>query len=703
MKPTITISALAFAAAAAVAAPPYHLTDMGDQIEALFPGNEFISSQCRGLNNNGDAVGEIHLDNGSQQSFIFTFEHGLVVLPRVPGGLVGTRAMDLTDRDANGEIIIVGGSVHGMHDYPEHAAIWRFSAVSGEILEARNAGNLPGSDEAVLVAVSNAGIAVGYDGENGPSVPVKYDIHADVLETLDFPTRPADINAAGQIVGGRYLGDLAGNTTEIPVPADCTSLTLTGINENGWLVGRAGRPYSDGAGRLLASWGRFTDAGWHVPNPGSPWDTGFRMNTAGDITVGYGAGWMGGYYDGSTGDEFALTQTLGPEIAGQYEISYAYGINDNQQVAASARHAVLLTPIGRMIIPGDVNGDVSVDLDDHCAWLDNPIDLNGDGAADGADELWLIERLFVFGFEVLDCNSNGVGDHCDILSFASGDCNSNGVPDECEPDCNGDGVPDSCEPDCNGNGVPDPCDIDAGVSDDCNSNGIPDECDTGRHVEAVNAFGDPVPMYAGASFTDQIIVFDQGTIGDVDFRLELDYRIGYLGVTLEHNGVLVTLIDRPGYPNGSSLGNGQLGYDIVLDDQGSGGAIEQQGSFGSPFGAIVSPPAYTPNEPLAVFNGMPVDGDWAVTVWTTESASPVLARSWNMWGLSIEISPEDVSSGCGCVADVAAPFGILDLADVQFFITGFITQDPIADLDGSGVFDLADVQAFIGAFTTGCT
>jgi outer membrane protein assembly factor BamB len=54
-------------------------------------------------------------------------------------------------------------------------------------------------------------------------------------------------------------------------------------------------------------------------------------------------------------------------------------------------------------------------------------------------------------------------------------------------------------------------------------------------------------------------------------------------------------------------------------------------------------------------------------------------------------------------ADLAAPFGVLDLADVQTFIAGFTAQEPIADLDPpAGVWDLADVQAFVSGFNAGC-
>ncbi|USN98053.1 MAG: PQQ-dependent sugar dehydrogenase [Phycisphaeraceae bacterium] len=59
---------------------------------------------------------------------------------------------------------------------------------------------------------------------------------------------------------------------------------------------------------------------------------------------------------------------------------------------------------------------------------------------------------------------------------------------------------------------------------------------------------------------------------------------------------------------------------------------------------------------------------------------------------------------CGCnAADIAEPYGVLDLQDVQSFIAGFLAQDPVADIAPPfGVFDLADLQAFVSAFLGGC-
>ena len=57
--------------------------------------------------------------------------------------------------------------------------------------------------------------------------------------------------------------------------------------------------------------------------------------------------------------------------------------------------------------------------------------------------------------------------------------------------------------------------------------------------------------------------------------------------------------------------------------------------------------------------------------------------------------------GCNA-ADLAEPFGVLDLADIGAFTAGFLSQNPIADLDPDGVFDLGDIGVFVGAFLTPC-
>jgi hypothetical protein len=65
------------------------------------------------------------------------------------------------------------------------------------------------------------------------------------------------------------------------------------------------------------------------------------------------------------------------------------------------------------------------------------------------------------------------------------------------------------------------------------------------------------------------------------------------------------------------------------------------------------------------------------------------------WGGAAAILP------CNA-ADLAPPFGILDLGDIVAFVTAFTAQDPLADLVPDGIYDLADIVAFVTAFNTGC-
>jgi len=60
------------------------------------------------------------------------------------------------------------------------------------------------------------------------------------------------------------------------------------------------------------------------------------------------------------------------------------------------------------------------------------------------------------------------------------------------------------------------------------------------------------------------------------------------------------------------------------------------------------------------------------------------------------------TSGCSD-ADLVRPFGVIDLSDINAFLNGFMSENPIADLaEEFGVFDLNDISAFIDAFNAGC-
>ena len=72
-----------------------------------------------------------------------------------------------------------------------------------------------------------------------------------------------------------------------------------------------------------------------------------------------------------------------------------------------------------------------------------------------------------------------------------------------------------------------------------------------------------------------------------------------------------------------------------------------------------------------------------------------------MGGFFAATCEADALPGCN-VADVAVPYGILDLSDINIFAGSFLANTPLGDIDGNGIFDLTDINLFIGAFTSGC-
>lgn len=96
------------------------------------------------------------------------------------------------------------------------------------------------------------------------------------------------------------------------------------------------------------------------------------------------------------------------------------------------------------------------------------------------------------------------------------------------------------------------------------------------------------------------------------------------------------------------------------------------------------------NTLLAMMNMDKTDGPGGANAPTVTQAD---LDAWNA---------EFGAAGCS-IADLAEPFGILDLADINAFVSGFVTNSPIADLaEPFGILDLADINAFISGFVGGC-
>ncbi|MEM1185972.1 MAG: endonuclease [Planctomycetota bacterium] len=62
-----------------------------------------------------------------------------------------------------------------------------------------------------------------------------------------------------------------------------------------------------------------------------------------------------------------------------------------------------------------------------------------------------------------------------------------------------------------------------------------------------------------------------------------------------------------------------------------------------------------------------------------------------------------IASAGPCVADIAPPFGVLDLTDIDTFVAAFVASDLTADIAAPfGVLDVSDIDAFIVSFLSGC-
>ncbi len=130
-------------------------------------------------------------------------------------------------------------------------------------------------------------------------------------------------------------------------------------------------------------------------------------------------------------------------------------------------------------------------------------------------------------------------------------------------------------------------------------------------------------------FTHTIISDSPGTIQDLDVVLGLTHSwVGQLTVKLRHDdtGTEVVLLDNPGSPALGSKGCDKDDYNIILDDEGTGGAIHDLCGED-----MSSPPNYTPNEALSAFDGELIAGSWTLTI---VDFTPGNTGMLNVWGIT---------------------------------------------------------------------
>jgi subtilisin-like proprotein convertase family protein len=152
-----------------------------------------------------------------------------------------------------------------------------------------------------------------------------------------------------------------------------------------------------------------------------------------------------------------------------------------------------------------------------------------------------------------------------------------------------------------------------------------------------------------------------GQISDVSVTLNLSGGWnGDLYAYLVHDTGFAVLLNRVGRSSGSSVGYGDAGMSVVLNDAGANGNIHWYGGGGAPSGGYapdgrnISPlssgalfSSTSPTALLSSFGGLNVNGNWTLFIADVSVGDQTAVTSW---GLEIAAVPEPASLIEGSVA-----------------------------------------------------
>lgn len=175
--------------------------------------------------------------------------------------------------------------------------------------------------------------------------------------------------------------------------------------------------------------------------------------------------------------------------------------------------------------------------------------------------------------------------------------------------------------------------------------------------------------------SDSMTVVNAGSLQDMDISINASHTwVGDLSFVLSHDGVDVTIIDRPGY---TGTGFGCSGNDIditAVDDEGTDGPVENQCAdapalFGNP----------TPNNPLSAFDGQDLSGEWTLSVTDSAGGDTGTLNNWcliptvDQTAPMIAVEPASLVTTQPVDVQVTHPLTISNLGDAD--LTWSIVED----------------------------
>ena len=247
-----------------------------------------------------------------------------------------------------------------------------------------------------------------------------------------------------------------------------------------------------------------------------------------------------------------------------------------------------------------------------------------------------------------DCNKNLIPDSCDIASGTSNDVEPNGIPDECKDDCNGNDLPDSYElaqnmvPDCNHNNIPDSCDIASGFDPDCNENQIPDSCD----------------IISGAIGMDLIFAIDtSGSMSDdIGFlKSQIDSITAILNPTEDRVGLLGFLSSSTVLSNlGNNIPNFKSAFLALPTTGGAGGQGYEGSDAAMKYAAVRQSDCVT-----GVMSPFRTDVDRIVVLFTDEGPGGCNGNSNEPGAIAAAIAAYGAGVKIVAIAERTAPIQIM--------------------------------------------
>ncbi len=338
------------------AIPIYDVVNIAGKIAEVRP-NIGISSAAA-VNEDNDAVGFAAI-GGYYEAFIHTGEGTLTLLP----GLTGWgshKALDVTDRDADGNVVIVGEAMSGIYDEPQVGVVWEYNVETGAT-SVTQVNPLTGGSAVNLTDINNQRLAIGRSVLLG-AVPMVYDVDTGNSYALDLPGVAADINDNNVVAGGEWRaplvtaedGSISAGPAEylVPIPDNWWWGTISALNNLDDVAARAVTSWSDGAGSRINGAARYTDTeGWRLLWAASKYDSANGINDSGDVvgSLGYSSAIRAALYIDALESAYLLGQLIDPASA-YSGISSVADINNAGNIAAGGGAALLLRQ-GDMPVP----------------------------------------------------------------------------------------------------------------------------------------------------------------------------------------------------------------------------------------------------------------------------------------------------------------------------------------------------------------